>query len=162
MPVEVRTEVRPGDLGRLLELHGVLYAQEEGFDLTFEGYVARTLGHFASPVDPLRERLWLAESAGRLVGSVAIVRHDSGMAQLRWLLIDPVLRGQGLGRRLVEESIRFARQARYSGLFLETVKELPAAAALYRSVGFALVKEEPRELWGRKVTEQRYEMGLIQ
>src|SRR5437867_1046179 len=111
--IELRWDIRPGDLGRVLHLHGVVYSQEHGFDLTFEGYVAGTLGHFASPIDPARERLWLAETAGRLVGCVALVKYADDVAQLRWLLVDPASRGQGLGRRLVQEVIAFAREAGY-------------------------------------------------
>jgi ribosomal protein S18 acetylase RimI-like enzyme len=151
--IEVRWDIRPGDLGRVLHLHGLLYAREQGLDLTFEGYVADTLGHFASPVDPRKERLWLAEAGGRLAGCIAIVKSSEEVAQLRWLLVDPAFRGQGLGRRFVEEAVAFARGAGYRMVFLETIKELPAAAALYRSVGFRLVGEEPRQLWGREVVQ---------
>jgi ribosomal protein S18 acetylase RimI-like enzyme len=156
--IELRWAIRPGDLGRVLHLHGVLYAREMEFDLTFEGYVAATLAHFASPIDPSRERLWLAEVDGRLVGCVAIVKHAEEVAQLRWLLVDPAFRGRGLGRRLVEEALTFARAAGYRSVFLDTVKELPVAAELYRSAGFKLVKEETHRLWGRELTEQRYEL----
>ncbi len=157
--IEVRWDIRPGDLGRVLHLHGLIYAREQGLDLTFEGYVAHTLGHFAAAVDSGRERLWLAEAAGRLVGCIAIVRYSDEVAQLRWLLVDPEFRGRGLGRRFVDEAAAFARGAGYGMVFLDTIKELPTAAALYRAVGFRLVREEPRRLWGREVVEQRYEMG---
>jgi N-acetylglutamate synthase-like GNAT family acetyltransferase len=156
--VEIRCEIRPGDLGRVLQLHGVLYTQEMGLDMTFEGYVAGTLGHFASPIDPTRERLWLAEMDGQLVGSVAIVKHAEETGQLRWLLVHPVCRGRGIGRRLVKEAVAFARSAGYREVFLETLKELPVAAALYRAVGFILVREETLSLWSRQLTDQRYEL----
>src|SRR5579885_2218139 len=108
--VVLRTDPRPGDLGRVLHLHGVVYAREMGLDLTFEGYVAATLGHFAEPTDLARERLWLAETRDRLVGSVAIIQSTEEMAQLRWLLVDPAFRGRGLGARLVREAVAFARE----------------------------------------------------
>jgi ribosomal protein S18 acetylase RimI-like enzyme len=156
--VVLRTDLRPGDLGRLLHLHGVVYAQELGLDLTFEGYVAGTLAHFAEPTDPARERLWLAEAAARLVGSIAILKNAEDVAQLRWLVVDPAFRGRGIGARLVREAVSFARGAGYKSVFLETLKELPAAAALYRAAGFRLVQEETCRLWGHKLTDQRYEV----
>jgi ribosomal protein S18 acetylase RimI-like enzyme len=156
--IVLRTDLRPGDLGRVLHLHGVVYAQEMGLDLTFEGYVAGTLAHFARATDPTRERLWLAEAGGRLVGSVAIITNAEEVGQLRWLLVDPEFRGRGLGARLVREAVAFAREAGYRSVFLETLKELPVAAALYRTAGFELVEEEARRLWGREVTDQRYEI----
>src|SRR4051794_2866811 len=99
--VQVRWDIRPGDLGQLLYLHGILYAQEWGFDLTFEAYVAGTLAHFAAPLDTARERLWLAEAAGQLMGSIAVVKKTEEVAQLRWLLIAPAFRGRGLGAGLL-------------------------------------------------------------
>jgi GNAT superfamily N-acetyltransferase len=156
--VVFRTELRPGDLGRVLSLHGVVYAREMGLDLTFEGYVAGTLEHFARPTDPARERFWLAESGSRLVGSIAILRNAEEVAQLRWLVVDPAFRGHGIGKRLVQEAVAFAREAGYRSLFLETLEELPVAAALYRSAGLELVHEEALRLWGREVTDQRYEI----
>jgi ribosomal protein S18 acetylase RimI-like enzyme len=156
--VLVRTDLRPGDLGRLLHLHGVAYAKELGLDLTFEGYVAGTLAHFANPTDSARERLWLAESGDRLVGSVAILKNAEDVAQLRWLVVDPAFRGRGIGTNLVRQAVAFARGAGYRMVFLETLKELPVAAALYRAAGFELVREETCRLWGREVTDQRYEV----
>jgi GNAT superfamily N-acetyltransferase len=154
----LRTDLQPGDLGRVLHLHGVVYAREMGLDLTFEGYVAGTLAHFAKPIDPIGERLWLADAGGRVAGSVAIIKNTEAMAQLRWLLVDPDFRGRGLGRTLVREAVAFARGAGYRAVFLETLQELPVAAALYREAGFGLVHEEVRRLWGREVTDQRYEI----
>ncbi len=156
--VVLRSDLRPGDLGRVLLLHGVVYAQEMGLDLTFEGYVAGTLGHFADPTDPARERLWLADAGSRLAGCVAIIRKTEEVGQLRWLVVDPAFRGRGIGRRLVGEAVSFARQAGYRSVFLDTLRELPVAAALYCAAGFELVREEPRRLWGRDVTDQRYEI----
>ncbi len=158
--VVFRTEIRPGDLGRVLSLHGVVYAREMGLDLTFEGYVAGTLEHFARPTDLARERLWLAEHGPRLVGSVAVLRIAREVAQLRWLVVDPAFRGRGIGKRLVQEAVAFARAAGYPSMFLETLEELPIAAALYRAAGFELVRAEALRLWGREVTDQRYEIRL--
>jgi ribosomal protein S18 acetylase RimI-like enzyme len=162
MNIQVRSDIRPGDLGRVLSLHGVVYANEHGFDLTFEGYVAETLARFAVPIDSARERLWLAEVGEQLIGCIAIVKHAEEVAQLRWLVVDPGFRGQGLGGRLVQEAVAFARGAGYRSVFLETLEELPAAAALYRRAGFELVKEEKCRLWGQDVTDQRYELHFAE
>jgi ribosomal protein S18 acetylase RimI-like enzyme len=160
--IQMRCDIRPGDLGRVLSLHGVVYANEQGFDLTFEGYVAGTLARFADPIDPTRERLWLAELDEQLIGSIAIVKHSDQGAQLRWLVVDPAFRGQGIGRQLVQEAVAFAQGAGYRSVFLETLQELSAAATLYRKAGFELVKEETCRLWGREVTDQRYELHFAE
>jgi GNAT superfamily N-acetyltransferase len=156
----LRHDLRPGDLGAILSLHATLYAQECGYDLTFEGYVAQTLAHFAQPYHPAQERIWLAEIQGRLVGCIGIIRHSAEQARLRWFLVAPTLRGKGLGRRLLQEAVRFAQEAGYASLFLETVEELPAAAHLYRAVGFVKTAERQRILWGQPITEQRYALPL--
>jgi ribosomal protein S18 acetylase RimI-like enzyme len=100
--MNIRTDIRPGDIGLLIYLHGVLYAREYKLDHTFEGYVAAGLGEFAKSYDERRDRLWLAEEGGRIVGSIAIVGQTDGAAQLRWFLVDPEARGVGLGRRLLQ------------------------------------------------------------
>src|SRR2546425_11065660 len=95
LELTIRHDLRPGDLGRVVALHGVLYAAEFGLDCTFEAYVAHTVGEFAPDARPGTDRLWLAEMDGRLVGSVGIVGRDGHMAQLRWFLVDPGVRGRG-------------------------------------------------------------------
>jgi GNAT superfamily N-acetyltransferase len=157
--MNIRHDVRPGDLGRVVTLHGEIYAAEHGYDLTFEGYVAATLGHFARPYDPARERLWLAEDDSTLVGCAAVI--NAGDAQFRWLLVAPAARGRGLGATLLREAVAFARAAGYSRLFLDTVDGLPASARLYRAVGFTLEYEKPPVmLWGEMRREQRHELRL--
>src|SRR2546423_4368740 len=104
----LRTDLRPGDLGTIVYLHGVIYAREYGFDPTFEAYVAGPLAEFVRRASP-RERLWIAERDGRLIGSVAVVAASPQTAQLRWFLVDPCARGAGLGKRLLREAIAFAK-----------------------------------------------------
>ena len=106
------------------------------------------------------ERIWIAEKEGRIVGCVAIVKFSEKAAQLRWLILHPEVRGHGLGRKLVEEALAFCRDAGYSFVFLWTVSTLPAAAGLYRSVGFRETEKVTHELWGRVVTEVKYELEL--
>lgn len=161
LPVTVRHALRPGDLGRLTELHGVLYAAEYGFDERFEAYVAQSLGDIARPGSPERDRLWLAEIDGRLVGTVGVVGRDSGLAQLRWFLVHPDARGHGLGSRLLREALAFCRAGGSRAVYLWTVRPLVAAARLYTAAGFQLTEERPAEaLWGVPVAEQRYELSL--
>jgi GNAT superfamily N-acetyltransferase len=130
--VTLRTELRPGDLGSVVRLHGVVYARECGFDPTFEAYVAGPLAAFAR-AGSARERLWLAERAGRIVGCIAIVATTPRLAQLRWFLVDPSARGAGVGRRLLLEAVAFCKACGYRSVMLWTVSALPAAAHLYSS-----------------------------
>jgi GNAT superfamily N-acetyltransferase len=157
--ITLRHEVRPGDLGNVVALHGVLYAREYGFDATFEAYVAGPLAEFVKSNRP-RERLWLAEMDGRLVGCVAIVGATETIAQLRWYLVDPSARGQGLGRRLLNEALAFSRQNGYTSIILWTVSALTTAARLYQRAGFAKVEEKPAFQWGVAVVEEKYRLDL--
>jgi len=155
----VRTNLRPGDIGEIVRLHGVLYAREHGFDATFEAYVAEPLARFAIAASP-RERLWIAERKGAIVGSVAIVAASPDVAQLRWFLVDPKARGQGLGKRLLDEAIAFSRANGYRSLVLWTVSGLGAAARLYGALGFVRIEEKPGRPWGVDVVEEKYELRL--
>jgi len=157
--ISIRNDLQPGDVGYIIYLHGILYAHEQGWDHTFDAYVAIPLTEFAKSHSS-RERIWIAEKEGKIVGSVAIVKFSEKEAQLRWLLLDPGVRGQGLGRRLVEESLNFCRKVEYSSVFLWTVNTLPVAAMLYKSAGFKQTEELTHVLWGSVVTEVRYELAL--
>lgn len=155
----LRTTLRPGDIGAVVALHGILYAREYGFDPTFEAYVAGPLADFVLRASP-RERIWLAEQDGRIVGCVAIVAEetDGTTAQLRWFLVDPALRGMGLGRRLLEEAVAFSRAAGYERIVLWTVSALHAAARLYQAAGFRKTESRPGVRWGVAVVEEKYEL----
>lgn len=157
--VSIRHHLLPGDIGYITYLHAILYAAEQGWDHTFDSYVAIPLAEFAMRHSQ-QERIWIVESDSRIMGCVAIVKSSREEAQLRWLLLHPDLRGRGLGRRLVEEAASFCRDGGYSSLFLWTVSTLPAAARLYRSVGFRETEKVTHELWGSVVTEVRYQLEL--
>jgi N-acetylglutamate synthase-like GNAT family acetyltransferase len=157
--ISIRHDMRPGDVGYITYLHAVLYAPQQGWDHTFDSYVAIPLAEFARSHSP-RERIWIVEKEGEIVGCAAIVKFSENEAQLRWLLLRPELRGQGLGRKLVDEAIAFCRDARYSTIFLWTVSTLPIAAKLYRSVGFKERENVTHELWGSTVTEVKHELAL--
>ncbi len=168
--ISIRTDLRPGDIGIVVHLHGVVYAEEQGWDHTFDAYVAGPLAEFVKSRSD-RDRIWIVErvvgaeevgegKAGPIVGSVAIVNVSDGEAQLRWLLLDPEVRGQGLGRKLVKEALDFARSVGYSRVFLWTVRGLEAATSLYESLGFERREEKTSEIWGSTVTEVRYDLKL--
>src|SRR5262249_11887011 len=157
--IKIRNTLRPGDIGYLIYLHGVLYAEECGWDHTFEAYVAGPLAEFAKS-QKHRERIWIVEDGATIVGSIAIVGASKDEAQLRWLLLHPDLRGHGIGRSLVQEAISFCKESQYLSVFLLTEASLTAAAKLYQSVGFHLTEETRHQLWGAVVTEQRYDLNL--
>jgi GNAT superfamily N-acetyltransferase len=157
--VTIRTDLRPGDLGTIIHLHGTIYGAERGFDSTFEAYVATPLAAFACTHSD-REGLWIAEQAGRLAGCVAIVAASEQTAQLRWFLVVPDARGRGLGKRLLEEALAFCRARDYAEVILWTESELPAAAHLYRAAGFRKTQEKPGRRWGVDLVEEKYELRL--
>ena len=158
--LKIRNDLKPGDIGYLIFLHGMLYAEEYGWDHTFEGYVAEPLAEFAK-FHKDRERIWIVERAGTVAGSIGIVEATPENAQLRWFLLHPDLRGHGLGKNLIEQALQFCKDCHYSLVFLWTTSELRAAASLYRSHGFQLVEANTHKMWGAMVTEQRYELRLI-
>jgi N-acetylglutamate synthase-like GNAT family acetyltransferase len=157
--VTIRSKLRPGDIGSVIFLHGTLYAVEFGWDHTFEAYVAGPLAAFGKSHND-RERIWIVEKDGNVAGSIAIVEASNDEAQLRWLLLDPSLRGHGIGALLIEKAINFCKQSQYIRIFLWTERSLTVAARLYESSGFRLAEQNTHELWGSVVTEQRYDLIL--
>jgi GNAT superfamily N-acetyltransferase len=156
----IRRLGRPGDLGWVVMAHGELYADEFGWDTTFEALVARIVAEYAAGDDPDRQAAWIAEAGGRRVGCVFCVPVDAETAQLRILLVDPAARGAGLGGRLVDECLRFARGAGYRRMRLWTNDPLVAARHVYLSRGFRLVEEEPHRSFGTDLVGQVYEVDL--
>jgi GNAT superfamily N-acetyltransferase len=156
----IRRLGRPGDLGWVVMAHGELYADEFGWDTTFEALVARIVADYAAGDDPDRQAAWIAEAGGRRVGCVFCVPVDAETAQLRILLVDPAARGAGLGGRLVDECLRFARGAGYRRMRLWTNDPLVAARHVYLSRGFRLVEEEPHRSFGADLVGQVYEVDL--
>ncbi len=156
----VRTEMVPGDLGEIVRLHGVLYAEEYGLDNTFEAYVAGPLSEFVLCEDKRGQHIWVVEQGGKVVGCIAIVRSAEGVAQLRWFILTPETRGKGLGKRLMEEAVNYSRRAGYRRIILWTFSELETAIALYRRWGFEKTEEKPHHIWGRDLVEEKYELRL--
>jgi GNAT superfamily N-acetyltransferase len=151
---------RPGDIGWVIHRHGALYAEEQGYDGEFEGLVAEIGARFLLRLDPKRERCWIAEQGGRIVGSVFLVRKSKTVAQLRLLLVEPSARGLGVGRRLVAACVRFARRARYRKIRLWTQNDLLPARGVYRKAGFRMVEEKKHRSFGRDLVAEIWELDL--
>ena len=158
-PVSLRPH-RPGDMGWVVHRHGALYFQEYGWDERFEALVAGIARDFLSNLDVERERCWIAELAGKPVGSVFVVKQSRSVAKLRLLLIEPEARGQGLGKRLVAECIAFARDKGYRKLVLWTQSNLAAARAIYKAAGFRRTKAERHRSFGYDLTGEYWELPL--
>ncbi len=153
---------QPGDIGWVIHRHGALYAEEYGLDHSFEALVARVGAAFLENFDARRERCWIAERSGEIVGSVLLVKDSEEVAKLRLLYVEPKARGLAIGSRLVSECIGFARRAGYRTITLWTNDVLVSARRIYQAAGFHLVREEPHHSFGRDLMGQYWELPLTQ
>jgi DNA-binding MarR family transcriptional regulator/GNAT superfamily N-acetyltransferase len=150
----------PGDLGWVVQRHGAIYAREFGWDESFEALVARVVADYAAGHDPRREAAWIAEVDGAPVGCVMCVRRDETTAQLRLLLVEPTARGLGVGGRLVEECLRFARRAGYKRIMLWTYDATVDAHRIYQRMGFTLDEEKKARAFGHDMVEETWSKDL--
>ncbi len=151
---------QPGDMGWVVHRHGILYANAYGWDETFEALVAEIVAHFIRNFDAKKEACWMAEMNGQIVGSVFVVKQSDEVAKLRMLLVEPQARGLGIGARLVEECIRFARLRGYTTLRLWTNSILVGARRIYERAGFVLVESEPHHSFGHDLVGETWELIL--
>jgi GNAT superfamily N-acetyltransferase len=151
---------RTGDMGWVVHRHGALYGAEYGWDWTFEALVAQVASEFILKFKPERDRGWIAELDGRVVGSAFVVERDKEVAKLRLVYVEPEVRGLGISRRLLEASLTFASAAGYTKMLLWTNRNLVAARGLYASAGFRMIHEEPYRGFGHDLVGETWERAL--
>jgi DNA-binding MarR family transcriptional regulator/GNAT superfamily N-acetyltransferase len=153
-------EPRHGDFGWIVKRNAEIYAEEYGWTAPFEGVCSQIVADFVNKFDPKRERCWIAEMDGENVGSIMLAKDSDDIARIRLLLLDPKARGLGIGARLVDECIRFARRAGYKKITLWTHSVLTAARHIYQKAGFRLMRTERHNSWGRPVVSEHWDLEL--
>ncbi len=156
--ITIRSDFRPGDAGYLIYLHGWIYQKECGYDHGFEGYVCKTFYEFFENYSPDKDRIYIAEAEGKIIGAIAVVGHTAVKAQLRWFILHPDFRGLGLGSRLIGEAMAYLREKGYKDIFLYTTKDQQTAIRMYEKAGFQKVLEHETRMWGKHLTELTYEL----
>jgi GNAT superfamily N-acetyltransferase len=151
---------QPGDMGWVVHRQGLLYQQEYGYDENFEALCAEIVADFIQAYDAKRERCWIAEKDGEVVGSVFLVARSKTTAKLRLLYVEPAARGLGIGSRLVSECVRFARHAGYKKMVLWTQSELDAARHIYRKAGFEVAGKKKHHSFGKDLVAETWELTL--
>ncbi|NLK72480.1 MAG: MarR family transcriptional regulator [Clostridiales bacterium] len=158
--ITYRSELRPGDVGQLIQLHGWVYAQECGYNHVFEGYVCKTFYDMLINYSPMKERFWFVEVDGKMMGAIAVVGHTDKRAQMRWFVLDPAIRGMGIGSKLMNEALKYCREKGYTNVFLATTEDQKKAINMYLKAGFTKVEEYENHEWGKDLVEQIYELDL--
>lgn len=157
--ITFRNQLLPGDLGYIAYVHGDLYAKECGYGINFEAYVLQGLNEFAHEYDPAKDKIWMAEHDGRIIGFL-VAQHRQAALQLRYFIFLPEYRGIGLGNKLMNGFLDFMKEGGYRRAYLWTTNEQHAAIALYTKSGFKLTEEKPSNTFGKELMERRYELNL--
>jgi len=158
--ISIRTELNPGDLGYVVYRHGKLYAQENGYGIAFEAYVAAGLGEFYRLYDTEKDCVWVCEDKEKIVGFLLLMHRSDRQAQLRYFYLEPQYRGTGLGKELMRLFMDFLKEKNYKSAYLWTTNEQAAAAALYERYGFTLTEEKQSDAFGKRLIEQRFDLAL--
>ncbi len=158
--IAIRTELKEGDIGYVTWLHGILYKKEYNYNIRFESYVAAGLHEFYQNYDPLKDRAWICEHHGTIIGFLLLMHRENDTAQLRYFILKPEYRCIGLGKKLMNLYMDFLKSSGYRSSFLWTTNELPAAAHLYKQHGFKLTEEKESTAFGKPLKEQRYDLIL--
>lgn len=158
--VNIRCDLKPGDVGYLIYLHGLFYSKECGYNHIFEGYVCKTFYDFLINYNPDKDKLWLAEIHEEIIGAIAIVGHSKTKAQLRWFILHPKYRKLGLGSSLLNQALKYCEEKNYKQVFLETTEDQKKAINMYVKAGFKKISEFENKSWGKTLIEQTYELTL--
>jgi peptidyl-dipeptidase Dcp len=156
----IRTALKEGDIGYVTYLHGILYKEEFNYSISFESYVAAGLYEFYQQYDPLKDRVWVCEHKGMIIGFLLLMHRGNDAAQLRYFILAPRYRGIGLGKKLMTLYLEFLNKCGYTSSYLWTTNELSAAAHLYAKHGFRLTEEKDSTAFGKPLKEQRYDLTL--
>ena len=157
--ITIRTELKPGDIGYVIYLHGLLYKREYNYGIRFETYVAEGLVEFYRRYDPQKDCVWICEYEKKMVGFLLLMHRDDA-AQLRYFILQPEYRGIGLGNKLMKLYMDFLTEKKYKSSYLLTTDELLASAHLYKKFGFTLTEEKPSNAFGKPVIQQRYDLAI--
>ncbi|KAA8745528.1 MULTISPECIES: bifunctional helix-turn-helix transcriptional regulator/GNAT family N-acetyltransferase [Paenibacillus] len=160
--IHIRTELNPGDVGALIQLHGWVYAKECGYNHEFEAYVCKTFYDLLPTYSPDKDRFWLAELDHKIVGSIAVIGHPGERAQIRWFILHPDYRGMGIGNKLIQDAIAYCREKGFRNVFLETTENQKTAIAMYTKAGFVKTIELENNNWGVRHIEQTYELHVFE
>ncbi len=156
--ISIRTHIKPGDFGYIIHRHGAMYAKEYNHGVSFEMYVAEGICEFYQNYDATKDRVWLCEHQGKIIGSLFLQHRENNKAQLRYFFLEKEYRGIGLGKFLMKSYMDFYKKSGYSSSYLWTTDELDTAAAIYNKQGFTLTEELPTNAFGKTVTERKFEL----
>lgn len=160
--IQIRTDMKPGDLGWVVYRHGKLYGEEYNYGISFETYVGAGMYEFYKNYNPEMDRVWICEHDNKIVGFVLLMHRENNAAQLRYFYLEPEYRGMGLGKKLMQLYLDFLKDKNYQSSYLWTTHELHTAASLYKRHGFNLTEEKESKIFGKPLKEQRYDLLMVQ